>query len=272
MSFDRPFSAITRTGLALLLVAAGHPLLASDADEERVRVEKVHKVIVDCDEDSAEDCEREIRIESHGDGSHFMHFGDHEMTWVKGPGHAAHYSFGPSFLGEGGFLGVQLTDLTAELRAHFGVATDQGVMVAKVVDDSAAFRAGLQAGDIITRIDGESVASSGDLSRAIRSRSEGDVINLEIWRDGLAETISATLDANDRLAGMHRRIMIDCDENDEDCGAVFVGLSHGAMAVDCPEGEECEIKVDCDDGECACTMNGESIDCEELHSTYRFGD
>ena len=45
--------------------------------------------------------------------------------------HAAH--------GGGAFLGVQLSDLTAELRTHFGVPDDAGVLVGKVVDGSPAF-------------------------------------------------------------------------------------------------------------------------------------
>ena len=43
---------------------------------------------------------------------------------------------------------------------------------------------------------------------------------------------------------------------------------HHGTAVDCPDGEECEVKIDCDDGDCDCTLNGETIDCEELHMEH----
>jgi len=155
-----PIQAIV-LALVLLLVGTVTGVIAADEEDAEVHVKKVYKIVADCEEDSGEDCERQIRIEKLGDGSHTMHVGDHEMVWIEGDDDGAHhYSFGSGFEGRGGFLGVQLTDLTAELRTHFGVAADAGVMVAKVVDDSAAFRAGLAAGDIITRVDGESIGSS----------------------------------------------------------------------------------------------------------------
>ena len=104
-------------------------------------------------------------------------------------------------------------------------------MVAKVVDDSPAFRAGLVAGDIITRIDGESVASAGSLARSIRSRDEGEIVDLEIWRDGSAELLQATLDRRQPASGMHRSIMIDCGDEEGDCAAHVLGGSHHVMAA-----------------------------------------
>lgn len=252
---------------ALLIVGASTAIHASEEGDTEVHTKKVHKVVVRCEEGAEEDCEREIHIEKIGDGTHGIHIGDHDMVWIEGGDDGSHhYSFHSGFTGKGGFLGVQLTDLTSELRSHFGVATDEGVMVSKVVDDSAAFRAGLAAGDIITRVDGESMGSAGDLTRAIRSQEEGETVNMEIWRDGSIETIAATLDSHQPKTRLRRHVMIDCDEEDEDCGARFVGGDHHGMDFDCPDGEECDIKIECDDGNCDCTVNGDAIDCQELHS------
>lgn len=254
--------------LALVVLFAGTSPAVRAADDEKseVHIKKVHKVVVDCEAGSDEECQPTIHIKTLGDD-------DHEMTWIENGAHGTHYSFGSVFAGKGGFLGVQLTDLTPELRTHFGVPSDEGVMVAKVIDDSAAFRAGLAAGDIITRVAGETIGSSDDLTRAIRSREEGEVVDLDIWRDGLSETISATLDKNEQLAGMHRRhVMIDCDDSEEDCGAHFALQTHHGMAVDCPDGEECDIKINCDEGACDCTVNGNSIDCEALHGRHEKDD
>jgi hypothetical protein len=257
---------------ALLLGTAVAPLTATAEDDEENRVEKVHKIVIDCEEGSGEDCQRQIRIEKIGDDSHVMHLGDHEMTWVTKGEHGSHFGFGPAHLGSGAFLGVQLIDLTAELRSHFGVSADEGVMVARVVDDSPAFRAGLTAGDIITRIDGESVASASSLAHSIRGREEGDLVDLEVWRDGSAESFQATLDRQEFAGGMHRSIMIDCGDDESDCAAHVLGGSHRAMAIDCPPGEECEIGIECREGDCDCTLNGDSIDCAELHAVHEPGD
>lgn len=248
--------------LALLLLMAGSSTAATTYDEDstEVHVKRVHKVVVDCDENSGQDCEQEIHIES---------VGDHQMVWVEGGEHGAHhYSFGTDFAGKGGFLGVQLTDLTPELRTHFGVVGDEGIMVARVIDDSPAFRAGLAAGDIITRVDGVSMGSSADLTHAIRAHEEGETVNLEIWRGGSSETLSATLDKSPQSAHIRRHVMIDCEDDEENCGAHFVSSATHGMNVECPEDEECDVRVDCSDGDCDCTLNGESIDCQELHKKH----
>lgn len=93
-----------------------------------------------------------------------------------------------------GFLGVEITSLTPDLRRHFGVNEDEGVMIGKVVDDSAAFRAGLEVGDIVTRVDGRTIEGSWDLTSAIRESATGETVSIEFWRDGTVNQLAVTLD------------------------------------------------------------------------------
>lgn len=86
-------------------------------------------------------------------------------------------------LGKRGFIGVRLIGITPELRAHYGAPRDAGVLVAEVEADSPAAKAGVRVGDIITAADGERVDSSGDLSRAVRDKKEGERVQLELVRD-----------------------------------------------------------------------------------------
>ena len=99
-----------------------------------------------------------------------------------------------------GFLGVETSSLTPELRRHFGVPEDAGVMLSRVVDDSAARAAGLEVGDIITRVDGDDIASSGQLGRAIRQKEGGEAVEIEFWRDGQVQQTTAILEERDRCA------------------------------------------------------------------------
>jgi hypothetical protein len=99
---------------------------------------------------------------------------------------------------ERGFLGVELTDLTPELRLHFGAPEDAGVLVGRVEDDSPALRAGLRVGDVITRLDGEDVSSSFALTTRIGGHEKGDLVGLEVVRDGKVQTLSATLETRQR--------------------------------------------------------------------------
>ena len=98
----------------------------------------------------------------------------------------------------GAYLGVELTELTPELRSHFGVPDDRGVMIGHVEEDSPAAAAGLAVGDIVTAIDGEPVESSWDLSVAVRRHEGGDSVALEVWRDGRSLDLSATLEERER--------------------------------------------------------------------------
>jgi len=97
-----------------------------------------------------------------------------------------------------GFLGVSLLDLTPELRAHFGVPESTGVMVSRVEVDSPAAKAGLRAGDILTGIDGNDLGSGFDVSRAVRQKKDGELLALEIYRDGKVQKLTATVTEKER--------------------------------------------------------------------------
>jgi predicted metalloprotease with PDZ domain len=94
----------------------------------------------------------------------------------------------------GGYLGVSTTNLTEDLRTHFGTPSEQGVLVAKVFKDTPAARAGLQAGDIITAVDGTKVATSSDLNKALASRKKGEQVRVDFHRNRVAQQAVAILD------------------------------------------------------------------------------
>ena len=89
-----------------------------------------------------------------------------------------------------GRLGVTIQSLTPELEEYFG-AKNGGVLVSSVAQDSAAAKAGMKAGDVITSINGRSVTGSGDLMRELRNLT-GEV-TLGIVRDKQAMTLKAVL-------------------------------------------------------------------------------
>ena len=65
--------------------------------------------------------------------------------------------------------GIRVDALTPQLREFFGVKADEGVLVASVAADSAAARAGLKAGEVITAVDGKRVSTPQDFIRQMRS-------------------------------------------------------------------------------------------------------
>lgn len=96
-------------------------------------------------------------------------------------------------LGARGRLGVQVQPLTGQLGEYFG-AKDGGVLVAGVTTDSPAAKAGLKAGDVITKVNGDAVNDTGDLMEALADVKDDGAVTLEILRDRKASTVKATLE------------------------------------------------------------------------------
>lgn len=89
-------------------------------------------------------------------------------------------------------LGVQLIDTTPELREHLGGSADAGVLVAKVIEGTPAEEFGLQVGDLIESVDGETIGGSHDLIRALRD-ADGQRISIGVIRDGRPQTIDVSI-------------------------------------------------------------------------------
>lgn len=106
-------------------------------------------------------------------------------------GKAGNYAW--QFFGdEGGYLGVSTIELTDQLADYFGAKS--GVLVSEVEEDSPAAAAGLKAGDIIVKVEGEDINSPGDLHDLIRDYNKGDKVDIEVLRKGNNETLTAELD------------------------------------------------------------------------------
>ena len=124
-----------------------------------------------------------------------------------------------------GYLGIALLDLTPELRAHFGVPEDSGVMVSKVEAGSPAEKAGIRVGDVLTTIDGKAMKSSWDVLGKVRTYDNSQQVPIEVWRNGKAQTVTAPIVTRERpefdiapffgkdgLGGDHLRLLLDGDK------------------------------------------------------------
>ena len=100
-------------------------------------------------------------------------------------------------------LGVQLNPLSPQLAEYFGTP-EGGALVASVTKDSAAEKAGLKAGDVITSINGDTVRSTDDLINELRDAS-GEV-TIGIVRDKKGSTLKATIEPRPTPRRMARPI------------------------------------------------------------------
>ncbi|MCA1632582.1 MAG: PDZ domain-containing protein [Acidobacteria bacterium] len=86
-------------------------------------------------------------------------------------------------------IGITTSALGPQLAEYFGVR--KGVLVTSVEENSPAAKSGLKAGDVIVEAEGEQVGESGDLSRALNRKEEGEVM-LSVMRERKQRTIRVT--------------------------------------------------------------------------------
>ncbi|MBI5711476.1 MAG: PDZ domain-containing protein [Candidatus Eisenbacteria bacterium] len=91
-----------------------------------------------------------------------------------------------------GRLGVRIETLNPDLADAVGVRGGRGVLVLEVLKDTPALKAGLKAGDVITRVDDQAVVDTEDLVQALREK-EGRV-SLDVMRKGVTRNVEAELE------------------------------------------------------------------------------
>ena len=92
-------------------------------------------------------------------------------------------------------LGIQADTLGQQLGQYFGVKDGEGVLVKSVEKGSAAEKAGLKAGDVITRVENEKIADRSDLRRILRSHRDGGKVTMGIVRDKREQNLTVDLPA-----------------------------------------------------------------------------
>ena len=89
------------------------------------------------------------------------------------------------------YMGIINTNVSGEAQ-RYGVPA--GAYVLGVVEDSCAAKAGLQEGDIITKLDDADITSSDDLQNALADYRAGDTATLTVSRSGQVQTLTITFD------------------------------------------------------------------------------
>jgi serine protease Do len=107
------------------------------------------------------------------------------------------------FRSEKGRLGLRIQSLDGQLGEYFG--TTKGVLVNAVDADSAAAKAGLKAGDVVTAINGTAVAEPSDLIDAVREAEDGATLTIDYVRDRKAQSTRAVLPSEDKVETKPRR-------------------------------------------------------------------
>jgi serine protease Do len=92
-----------------------------------------------------------------------------------------------------GRIGVQIAPVTKEVAESIGLGKAQGVLVRGVEEGSPAEKAGIEAGDIITRFDGKPIEKPADLPRAVGNTKPGSQVALTVFRRGATQDLKVTV-------------------------------------------------------------------------------
>jgi serine protease Do len=92
-----------------------------------------------------------------------------------------------------GWLGVLIQDVTRDLAESFGMSRPSGALIAQVMPDSPADKAGLRVGDIVIAYGGEDVDTSATLPPLVGRSRIGDTVELKVIRDGKPRVVRVKL-------------------------------------------------------------------------------
>ena len=97
------------------------------------------------------------------------------------------------------YLGVSLQTVTADNAARSKLSVNQGAYVMNVTADSPAAKAGLQEGDVITKVNDDTISSADALILAVRSHEVGEKVTVTVMRGSEEKSFEVTLGSDESL-------------------------------------------------------------------------
>ena len=94
-----------------------------------------------------------------------------------------------------GRIGVQIGEVSREVAESIGLGKAQGALVSQVQSGSPAEKAGVRAGDIITRFDGQPIEKVSDLPRMVGGTKPGTRRAITVFRQGKSLDLNLTVEA-----------------------------------------------------------------------------
>lgn len=106
------------------------------------------------------------------------------------------FGFGESTFSK---IGITLWDLNEQLGEYFGVMDGEGALIAELDKDGSAYDAGLRAGDVIVKMDGDDIEDEDDVFDVLSEKDEGDEVKIEVLRKGTRKTFTVKVEEEDDL-------------------------------------------------------------------------
>jgi len=186
---------LNSTALATVALMLCQPLAAQDKEKEKdkTKVTDNEEIIIKRKSDK----DTKVTIEINGDevkvnGKPLDEFNDDNVVIKKGRSTTIYSPHSP-FRGQSG---VTTYSESSSNSAFLGVITDnddRGARIEEVTENSAADKAGLKEGDIITKVDETKIERPEDLTKVIQKHKPEDKVTITYYRDGKTQKTEATL-------------------------------------------------------------------------------
>ncbi len=104
-----------------------------------------------------------------------------------------------------GYLGVNVVEMSSSMAAQMGLKEVKGVLLARVVPDCAADRAGLKQGDLLLKVAGVEVNSFAEMMEEVGRHAPGDLVDVTYYRNGKTHSTTVTLQNSQGTTAVIRR-------------------------------------------------------------------
>ena len=95
--------------------------------------------------------------------------------------------------GGGGWVGVGVTEVSAEKMKSLKLPEERGALLGKIVPDSPAAKAGLKENDVVLEVNGQRIEGTEQFRRMIHEIPAGRTASLTVWRDGRSQNLNVTV-------------------------------------------------------------------------------
>ena len=137
-----------------------------------------------------------------------------------------------------GRIGVQIEPVTKELAESIGLGKAQGALINRIEAGAPADKAGLEAGDVILKIDGKSIEKSADLPRLVGNTKPGTKSNLTVFRRGTTKEMSIVIAELEPEKTAKRS-----NEPEEKPKATASTQGLGLVVIDLTDAQKTELKI-----------------------------
>ncbi len=133
-----------------------------------------------------------------------------------------------------GLLGISGSNLTADLAKSFELTSKHGVFINEVTRDSAAFKAGIKAGDVITSLNGRAIKSINELRGKIGPIGAGKEVEITLIREGDKKSFTVTLQDDDvavLVAETIHPLLAGAKLSNNEQGIIITDVEHNSPAA-----------------------------------------